>query len=173
MYVYTHFNVHQTHSSVLCGLRNEACAHQVSLLTLRTKYAFVSPWSLVRARPNSLCRCRHNQDRTHTKFEINRVSNSWWYNSSKSCSFSFFLHIFLLLFAHLYKTAINTNEFMDTLQIWHVLKGIWCASWHQIWFKYKQNWQSYKRFFHKKWHQYVCCHNYRANKLLKISKWIP
>jgi len=35
------------------------------------------------------------------------------------------------------------------VQIWHKAKMIQGASWHQIWFKYKQNCQIYKQFFTK------------------------
>ena len=151
---------------------NRACTHNVSILTRKTKRAFVALCSLDQIRPNLLCRCWHI-GREH---KVNRASRSFNISLHKVAHFLRFFFLFFFLFAHLQKSAIKHKRISDCLHIWHTLKGIQGTYWHQIWFKYEQNWQNYKWFFMKIDTNMLSHLQGKpiiiSNKQLKIGKWI-
>ena len=99
--------------------------------------AFVATWSLG---PNFFAGAGISGKNTHQIW-----SKLCWNNSLQKvahflCSFFFSFSSFCTLAKNCHKMQIRN------CQIWQALKG---TSWYQIWFKYKQNWQSYKQFFTK------------------------
>jgi len=127
----------KTHGSVSHAPKNGECIHYISILAWKTKYdlgVFIALWSLVQTKKNLLWRCQHIR-RKHIP-DLNQPFLR--YEPLKSQSFSSFL--FAKKNANLHQIAFN---------IWYTLKGILGAPCNQIWFKYKQNWQTYKWFFMK------------------------
>ena len=118
---------------------NEVCTHNVSTLTWKTKCNFTPVHSSVTSSPNKikLVEMLSYRGRIHTTFQINCLSHS------RDMSLQTVIYFFLsLFFPHTCKIKHKRVVGLPS----NLAQG---ASWYQIWFKCKQNWQSYKWFSQK------------------------
>ena len=110
--------------TVVCRMAQEngaACAHNVSILTQRTKYDFTHVCSSVVSWPSKTKFAVQGpayQERTHSRSKVNRASRSWNISLQKVAHFLF------LLFAHLQKTAIKCKRIIKFPSNLACIKGI-------------------------------------------------